>query len=55
MIVITKQEAKDLRKIVGEEYVKKTYSRCPTYFLVEDRYHKTVEKLNQYRNAKIVK
>lgn len=70
MIRISKEEAFAMRKIVGEQYVKKSYSKHPTYYLVEehDEYRfnpKTKKKevvrygalslYKQYCESKIVK
>ena len=53
MIRITKQEAFDMRKICGLDSVKKSYSKHPTYYLVELK--ENLRKLNEYRNNKIIK
>lgn len=53
MVKITKQEAFYMRDIVGNEYIKKTYSKHPTYYLVEDK--TTMKKLREYREARTVK
>ena len=51
MLKITKQEAFQMRKILGEEYVKKSYSKHPSYYLVELPF--TLAALDKYRNGKI--
>ena len=51
MLKITKQEAFQMRKILGEEYVKKSYSKHPSYYLVELPF--TLAALDTYRNGKI--
>lgn len=42
-----------MRKLIGEEYVKKSYSRHPSYYLVEDK--KAVTTLKKYQKSKIAK
>lgn len=52
MIKITKDEAKYLRAKGYDEFVKKTYTKNPTYFCVEKT--KVLEFLNDYRNSRKV-
>lgn len=42
-----------MRELVGEKYVKKSYSRHPSYYLVEDRIAMSV--LKKYRKSHIVR
>ena len=53
MLKITKQEAFQMRKTLGEKYVKKSYSKHPSYYLVELPF--TLAALNKYRTNKIKK
>ena len=53
MIKISKQEAFDMRKICGQEAVKKSYSKHPTYYLVESK--ENLRSLNKYRYNKTIK
>ena len=52
IIKITKKEAFEMRKVLGEENVKKTYSKHPTYYLVETKYN--LRCLEKYRKNHIV-
>lgn len=36
LVKISKSDAFAMRKLVGEEYVKKSHSKHPTYYLVEE-------------------
>lgn len=42
-----------MRKLIGEKYVKKSYSKHPSYYLVEDQ--KAVNELNKYRKSHIMR
>lgn len=53
LITISKQEAFEMRKILGMENVRKSYSSHPTYYLVETR--NNLRALDKYRKSKIVK
>lgn len=70
LIKISKSDAEYMRKYVGEKYVKKSYSKHPTYYLVEERdetvYNRKTKKYEivkygalslykKYRNSLIVK
>ena len=48
--LITKQEAFEMRKMLGEENIKKSKSRHPKYYLVETNYNLNV--LRKYQNSK---
>ena len=48
--LITKQEAFEMRKVIGSENVKKSKSRHPKYYLVESKYN--LNALRKYRNSK---
>lgn len=37
MVKISKSEAMELRKLGYDEFIKKTYSKHPSYFLVEEK------------------
>ena len=52
ILLITKAEAFAMRKIVGENMVKKSYSGNPHYYLVED--HAAMSALKEYRKSHIV-
>ena len=41
-----------MRKLLGEESVKKSYSKHPTYYLVEER--NNLQCLENYRKNRIV-
>lgn len=41
-----------MRKLLGDENVKKSYSRRPTYYLVETKYN--LQCLGNYRKKRIV-
>lgn len=41
-----------MRKLIGEKYVKKTYSGKDHYYIVEDQ--KALQALREYRQSKIV-
>ena len=43
-----------MRKLVGNENVKKTYSGHPKYYLVEDSEGINLKTLHDYRKSKIV-
>jgi hypothetical protein len=49
MIKITKTEAFAMREICGQQAVKKTYSKHPTYYLVEDK--RFLSELRKYRQS----
>lgn len=53
ILEISKQEAFDMRKIVGESNVLKSHSRHAKYYLVESSYN--LRALNKYRKSKLVK
>ena len=53
ILEISKQEAFDMRKIVGESNVLKSHSRHAKYYLVESNYN--LRALNKYRKSKLVK
>lgn len=48
--LITKQEAFEMRKRLGEENVKKSKSRHPKYYLIESKYN--LNTLMKYRKSK---
>ena len=52
ILLITKAEAFAMRKIVGEDKVKKSYSGNPHYYLVED--YAAMNALKEYRTSHIV-
>lgn len=52
ILLITKNEAFAMRKIVGEDKVKKSYSGNPHYYLVED--YAAMNALKEYRKSHIV-
>ncbi len=52
MLKITKNEAFAMRKQCGAVNVKKSYSKHPTYYLVES--YKNLKKLEQYRKEHTV-
>lgn len=52
ILLITKNEAFVMRKIVGEDKVKKSYSGNPHYYLVED--YVAMNALKEYRKSHIV-
>lgn len=52
ILLITKNEAFAMRKIVGEDKVKKSYSGNPHYYLVEDC--AAMNALKEYRTSHIV-
>lgn len=52
ILLITKNEAFAMRKIVGEDKVKKSYSGNPHYYLVEDSH--TTKALEDFRKNHIV-
>lgn len=52
ILLITKNEAFAMRKIVGEDKVKKSYSGNPHYYLVEDTH--AVKTLEDFRKNHIV-
>lgn len=41
-----------MRKLLGDENVKKSYSKHPTYYLIESRYN--LKCLDKYRREHIV-
>lgn len=49
ILQINRQEAFAMRKIVGMDEVKKTYSKRPTYFLVESK--NNLKELEKYRKS----
>lgn len=53
MISITKIEGFAMREICGFDAVKKSYSKHPTYYLVESK--ENLKKLNEYRKNKLIK
>lgn len=56
MILISKREAFELRKICGSESVKKSHSRYPKYYLVEGYDNlKQLRKLRRNQTVKTVK
>ncbi len=52
MLKITKNEAFAMREQCGAVNVKKSYSKHPTYYLVES--YKNLKKLEQYRKEHTV-
>jgi len=50
--LITKQEAYQMRKEMGNSYVVKTHSRYPKYYLVESP--RALKALEQYRESIVV-
>ena len=52
ILLINKTEAFAMRKLVGNENVKKTYSGHAKYYLVES--YQNLKALNNYRKSKIV-
>lgn len=53
ILLINKTEAFAMRKFLGDENVKKTYSGHAKYYLVES--YQNLKALKNYRNEKIVK
>lgn len=53
MIKVSKREAFDLRKLIGEKYIKKSYSKHPSYYMVESE--RNLAALEEYRKSKIIK
>ena len=53
MLLITKFEAFELRAQGLQDYVKKSASRHPKYYLVED--FKALKALEKYRKSKLIK
>lgn len=53
IIPITKNEAFAMRKILGNESVKKSHSRNPKYYIVESK--NNLQTLYQFQKSKIVK
>ena len=53
ILLISKTEAFAMRKLVGEDKVKKTYTNNPHYYLVEDGH--AIKVLKDYRKNHIVK
>ena len=51
--LISKQEALVMRKVLGNENVKKSKSRYPKYYLVETKYN--LNALAKYQKSKILK
>lgn len=51
--LISKQEALVMRKVLGNENVKKSKSRYPKYYLVETKYN--LYALAKYQKSKILK
>jgi hypothetical protein len=52
ILLINKTEAFAMRKLVGNENVKKTYSGHSKYYLVES--YNNLKALDKYRKSKIV-
>jgi hypothetical protein len=52
ILLINKTEAFAMRKLIGKENVKKTYSGHAKYYLVED--DQNLKALSDYRKSKIV-
>lgn len=52
ILKITKTEAFAMRKLLGEKNVKKSYSKHPTYFLIESRHN--INCLNRYQREHTV-
>ena len=52
ILLINKTEAFAMRKLVGNENVKKTYSGHAKYYLVES--YNNLKALDKYRKSKIV-
>ena len=53
MLLITKSEAFGLREQGWQDYIKKSASRHPKYYLVED--YKALNALERYRKSKLIK
>lgn len=53
MLLITKSEAFGLREQGWQDYIKKSASRHPKYYLVED--YKALNALERYRKNKLIK
>ena len=53
IVKLTKSEAFKMRELLGSENVKKTYSKHPTYYLVESR--RNIKCLEKFRKEHIVK
>lgn len=54
ILLINKTEAFAMRKLLGNENVKQTYSGHAKYYLVEDCECKNLKALHDYRKSKIV-
>ena len=52
IVIITKNEAFEMRKLLGDENVKKSYSKHPTYYLIESR--NNLKCLDKYRKEHVV-
>ena len=52
ILLINKTEAFAMRKLLGNENIKKTYSGHPKYYLVES--YNNLKALDKYRKSKIV-
>lgn len=52
ILLINKTEAFAMRKLIGKENIKKTYSGHAKYYLVED--DQNLKALSDYRKSKIV-
>jgi len=54
LVVISREEAKALRKQGFENYISHTWNKRParTYYLVED--YKAMKALRHYRNSRVI-